>query len=176
MSGGPIRWGTIETRFSTFAAWVDAEGRLTRFALDARDAEHVDPAAVHDEQAIADVRRQVEEYCAGHRRAFDIELAAKGTPFQHRVWEALLEIPFGETASYGEIAKAIGRAGAARAVGHANGSNPIALIVPCHRVIGSDGSLTGYGGGLPLKQALLAHEAELAGHPSLARFLQQRLC
>jgi methylated-DNA-[protein]-cysteine S-methyltransferase len=176
MTNRPKHWGIIETRFSTFAAWVDAEGKLTRFALDASGAAEVEPTAVHDEHAIAHVRRQVEEYCGGRRQIFELECAANGTPFQHRVWDALLEIPFGETTSYGAIAKAVGRPAAVRAVGRANGANPIALIVPCHRVIGADGSLTGYGGGLRLKQALLEHEAKLAGRPPLARFLQQRLC
>jgi methylated-DNA-[protein]-cysteine S-methyltransferase len=152
-------WGTIDTRFATFAAWVDREDRLVRFHLSAHGAARVDPDAVHDEPAIADVRRQVEEYCAGERTVFELERAAPGTAFQHAFWEALMEIPFGETRSYGEIARAIGEPYAARGVGAANARNPIALIVPCHRVIGSDGSLTGYGGGLPLKRALLAHEA-----------------
>ena len=158
MTRTPDRWGEITTPFATFAAWVDAEGRLTRFKLSARQAATVDPAAVRDDDAIADVRRQVEEYCAGKRQSFDVERDAEGTKFQHAVWEALAAIPFGETRSYGEIAKSIGRPGAARAVGMANANNPIALIVPCHRVIGADGSLTGYGGGLALKEALLAHE------------------
>ena len=162
MTTTPDRWGKITTSFATFAAWVDAEGRLTRFNLSARYAEDVDPAAVRDDDAIADVRRQVEEYCAGTRHAFDVERAAAGTDFQHTVWEALAAIPFGETRSYGEIAKAIGRPGAARAVGMANANNPIALIVPCHRVIGADGSLTGFGGGLALKEALLSHERAAA--------------
>ena len=85
--------------------------------------------------------------------------AARGTAFQHRVWEALWDIPYGVTTSYGAIAKQLGLVNGARAIGLANGQNPIGLIVPCHRVIGADGSLTGYGGGLPLKKALLAHEA-----------------
>jgi methylated-DNA-[protein]-cysteine S-methyltransferase len=156
----PHRWGTIETGFSTFAAWVDERGRLVRFNLSAKGAAKVDTNAVHDESAIARVRKQVEEYCAGKRTEFDLELAPTGTEFQRAVWNALLEIPYGETRSYGEIARAIGQPKAARGVGSANHANPIGLIVPCHRVIGADGSLTGYGGGLPLKQALLAHEAE----------------
>jgi methylated-DNA-[protein]-cysteine S-methyltransferase len=159
MTHAPHRWGTIETRFATFAAWIDGNGRLVRFHLNAKGAAAVDREARHDEPAIADVRRQVEEYCAGERRTFEIERAARGTGFQHAVWEALIGIPYGETRSYGEIARAIGQPQAARGVGTANGANPIALIVPCHRVIGADGSLTGYGGGLPLKRALLAHEA-----------------
>jgi methylated-DNA-[protein]-cysteine S-methyltransferase len=159
MSTTPSRWGTIPTRFATFAAWIDGDGRLVRFHLDAADATLVDRDAIHDERAIEDVRRQVEEYCAGERTSFEIERAAEGTAFQRRVWDALVEIPYGETRSYGEIARAIGEPQAARGVGAANARNPIGLIVPCHRVIGADGSLTGYGGGLPLKQALLAHEA-----------------
>jgi methylated-DNA-[protein]-cysteine S-methyltransferase len=153
-------WGTIETRFATFAAWVDADGRLMRFNLDADGAARVDREARYDDLAIAEVRRQVEQYSAGDRLQFELELAARGTEFQHTVWDALVQIPYGETRSYGEIARAIGQPQAARGVGAANGANPIGLIVPCHRVIGADGSLTGYGGGLPLKRALLAHEVE----------------
>jgi len=159
MTSRNIRWGTIETRFSTFAAWVDACGRLVRFNLRADGAAAVDPGAVHEERAIADVRRQVQEYCAGQRKIFDIERAAAGSPFQRLVWEALMDVPYGATATYGGIARAIGAPNAARAVGAANHANPIALIVPCHRIIGADGNLTGYGGGLPLKRALLDHEA-----------------
>ncbi|HET8696976.1 MAG TPA: methylated-DNA--[protein]-cysteine S-methyltransferase [Gammaproteobacteria bacterium] len=155
-----LRWCTIETQFATFAAWVDEQGRLVRFNLDAAGAERVYPQARRDDRAIAHVRKQVKEYCAGKRTDFDLELAPRGTEFQQAVWKALLAIPYGETRSYGEIARAIGQPTAARGVGSANHSNPIALIVPCHRVIGADGSLTGYGGGLPLKRALLAHEAE----------------
>jgi methylated-DNA-[protein]-cysteine S-methyltransferase len=127
--------------------------------LSAAEAAAVDRNAINDERAIADIRRQVEEYCAGERTIFEIERAARGTDFQRAVWEALMGIPYGETRSYGQIAKAIGQPQAARGVGAANGANPIGLIVPCHRVIGADGTLTGYGGGLPLKRALLAHEA-----------------
>ena len=101
---------------------------------------------------------QLREYFAGHRRTFDIPLAPEGTGFQKLVWNALCAIPFGVTRSYGDIAAAIGRPAASRAVGAANGRNPIAIIVPCHRVIGSNGTLTGYGGGLPTKRWLLAHE------------------
>jgi methylated-DNA-[protein]-cysteine S-methyltransferase len=154
-----LRWGTIETPFATFAAWVDEAGRVVRFNLSAAGAARVERDAVHDESAIAEVRRQVHEYSAGERTEFDLELAPQGTAFQHAVWDALLTIPYGETRSYGEIARLIGQPQAARGVGAANGANPIGLIVPCHRVIGADGSLTGYGGGLPLKRALLAHEA-----------------
>lgn len=160
MTSTPHRWGTIETPFATFAAWIDGDGRLVRFHLSAAGAPAVDRNAIHDEPAIGEVRRQVEEYCAGERTEFELERDATGSAFQHAVWEALMEIPYGETRSYGEIARAIGQPKAARGVGAANAVNPIALIVPCHRVIGADGSLTGYGGGLGLKRALLTHEAE----------------
>ena len=106
----------------------------------------------------ADVRAQLREYFAGERSAFETPLALHGTPFELKVWRALVEIPYGETASYGEIAARVGRPSAARAVGLANGRNPIAVIVPCHRVIGADGTLTGYGGGLERKRLLLELE------------------
>lgn len=106
----------------------------------------------------ADVRRQLEEYFAGERTTFEVKLAAEGAPFEREVWHALEEIPYGETVSYGEIARRVGQPTAARAVGTANGRNPIAVIVPCHRVIGADGSLTGYGGGLERKRLLLELE------------------
>jgi len=106
----------------------------------------------------ADVKTQLEEYFIGARTNFDIPLAAEGAPFELEVWHALEEIPYGETVSYGEIARRVGQPTAARAVGTANGRNPIAVIVPCHRVIGADGSLTGYGGGLERKRLLLELE------------------
>ena len=164
MTTATHRWGKIETRFGTFAAWVDENEKLIRFHFRATGAAKVDPNAEHDEKAIAPVRKQIDQYCAGKRRDFDLDLAAEGTPFQHEVWDALTEIPFGTTTSYGALAKRIGHPGGARAIGLANGSNPIGLVVPCHRVIGADGSLTGYGGGLPLKRALLKHEADVAGY------------
>jgi methylated-DNA-[protein]-cysteine S-methyltransferase len=111
-----------------------------------------------DARALAPVTRQLEEYFAGRRKVFDLDLAPEGTEFQRRVWERLLEIPYGETISYGTLARRVGNPAASRAVGLANGRNPIAIIVPCHRVIGSNGTLTGYGGGLPIKQKLLELE------------------
>ena len=110
---------------------------------------------------------QLRDYFAGHRREFELPLAPEGTNFQRRVWGALLAIPFGETRSYGEVAAAIGRPAASRAVGAANGRNPIAIIVPCHRVIGANGTLTGYGGGMPAKHWLLDHEQRGARQLSL---------
>jgi methylated-DNA-[protein]-cysteine S-methyltransferase len=165
MTHGKRYWAPIKSRFGNFAAWVNGEGRLLRFHLRAKGAENVDPLAERNERALAPVQRQVTQYDAGKRRDFEFERAADGPEFHKLVWEALMEIPFGETTSYGAIARRVGQAGAARAVGVANGANPIALIVPCHRVIGSDGSLTGYGGGLPLKRALLEHEARVVGRP-----------
>ena len=156
-------WSLIESPFQKFAAWVDEEGRLLRFNLRASGAAKVDPDAENNSRKLADVQRQVNEYANGKRQEFDFELAAEGPEFDKKVWAALLEIPFGTITSYGAVAKRIGHPTAARAVGAANGANPIALIVPCHRVIGADGSLTGYGGGLPLKRKLLEHEARVSG-------------
>lgn len=104
---------------------------------------------------------QLQEYFAGERRRFDLPLAPRGTDFQRRVWRALTDIPYGKTISYGELARRIGNPSASRAVGLANGANPLPIVVPCHRVIGADGSLTGFGGGLPTKRRLLALEGSL---------------
>lgn len=101
---------------------------------------------------------QLDEYFAGTRRSFDLPFAAHGTPFQQEVWKALTRIPYGATASYAELAKSIGRPTASRAVGAANGRNPLSIVVPCHRVIGASGLLTGFGGGLPTKEFLLSLE------------------
>src|SRR5213075_306528 len=106
---------------------------------------------------------QLRSYFAGKRRAFDFPLTPRGTEFQLSVWTALRQIPYGETTTYGEIARTIERPDAVRAVGAANGANPIPIVIPCHRVIGSTGSLTGFGGGLPVKRQLLALEARVAG-------------
>lgn len=106
---------------------------------------------------------ELQAYFAGKRKYFDLHLAPQGTPFQQQVWQQLLQIPYGQTISYGELAKRLGNPNASRAVGLANGSNPIAIIIPCHRVIGANGKLTGFGGGLPVKQKLLSLErGELA--------------
>ncbi|MFL6128370.1 MAG: methylated-DNA--[protein]-cysteine S-methyltransferase [Mycobacteriales bacterium] len=122
-------------------------------------APHDPPAdAERDDEALAGVAAQLADYFAGRRLAFDLPLAPVGTAFQQKVWLALREIPYGRTTTYGEIATGLGRPTASRAVGLANGRNPLAVIVPCHRVIGADGSLTGFGGGLPRKRWLLEHE------------------
>jgi methylated-DNA-[protein]-cysteine S-methyltransferase len=116
-----------------------------------------------DEPVLQQARRELGEYFAGERRRFDVPLAAVGTEFQRAVWAALMAVEFGAICSYGDIARALGRPTATRAVGGANNKNPIPIIVPCHRVVGSDRSLTGYGGGLERKRWLLAHEARLVG-------------
>jgi|SRR5579884_748390 len=118
-----------------------------------------DPSWRRDESAFATVRRQLDEYFAGDRHEFEVPLALDGTEWELRVWQALREIPYGETRSYGEIATQVCTARASRAVGRANGRNPVAIIVPCHRVIGADGRLTGFGGGLERKRTLLDLEA-----------------
>ena len=114
---------------------------------------------IRDDAVLADARRQLEEYFRGERTTFDLALAPSGTDFQRTVWRALSDIPFAATTSYGAIASQIGKPSASRAVGAANGRNPISIIVPCHRVVGSGGDLTGYGGGLDRKRWLLDHEA-----------------
>ncbi|MGH9743429.1 MAG: methylated-DNA--[protein]-cysteine S-methyltransferase, partial [Candidatus Acidiferrum sp.] len=114
---------------------------------------------VEDERPFKEVMRQLEAYFEGKLREFDLPLMIEGTEFQQLVWSNLRKIPYGETVSYGQIARQIGRPEASRAVGLANGSNPIPIIIPCHRVIGSNGDLTGFGGGLPVKKKLLALES-----------------
>lgn len=156
-------WALIPSPFRMFAAWVDGEGRLLRFHLNPKGAASVDPDAENSAPHLAEVARQVDEYARGTRRDFDLALAPEGPPFHRQVWQALRAIPFGRTTSYGALARSIGAPGAARAVGAANNANPIALVIPCHRVIGADGSLTGYAGGLPLKRQLLEHEARVCG-------------
>ena len=112
---------------------------------------------------LVETERQLEEYFAGRRQEFAVKLDVAGTPFQRKVWNALLTIPFGETRSYGEIARQIGNPDAVRAVGAANGRNPVSIIAPCHRVIGATGKLTGFGGGLDAKAFLLDLEAKRTG-------------
>jgi methylated-DNA-[protein]-cysteine S-methyltransferase len=142
----------FETPFGPARVSVDANGAVTEFSF--RDGGE-------GTGFNAEVARQIEEFFAGTRQDFDFRLAPKGTEFQKRVWAELVKIPFGETISYGELARRIGNPAASRAVGRANGTNPIAVIVPCHRVIGTNGKLTGYGGGIDLKEKLLAWERGL---------------
>lgn len=138
---------------------VDAAGAVTAVKFGEPDV----PAAPSDESEAA--AAQLREYFAGERDDFDLVLAASGTAFQHKVWAALRKIPYGETWSYGELARHIGQPTASRAVGLANGRNPIAIVVPCHRVIGASGTLTGYAGGIERKRWLLEHER--AAQPTL---------
>lgn len=155
-------WGVIETPVGPLAAALDGAGRLTHLGFS--KAEHKRIAAEggeRNDKAIVPVARQIMEYFSGKRKSFDFPLAMKGTDFQKQVWAALLKIPFGKTTTYAELAEKLGRPGAFRAVGRANATNPIALIVPCHRVIGTDGTLTGYAGGIPIKQKLLELEGAL---------------
>jgi methylated-DNA-[protein]-cysteine S-methyltransferase len=148
-----MRYSTLTTPIGELLLTADDDGALTGVNLPNR---HPDPAGwERDDELLADARRQLTEYFAGERTTFDLPLRPAGAPFQRRVWEALLRIPYGETASYGELARGLGHPTAARGVGAANGRNPIAIVVPCHRVIGSNGSLTGYAGGLECKRALL---------------------
>jgi methylated-DNA-[protein]-cysteine S-methyltransferase len=135
----------------------DAGLRLIHFQ-NGRRPQPPEPTWQRRDEGFDDVVAQLEEYFAGRRRRFDLPLAPEGTPFQQRVWRALLDVPYGETISYGELASRIGQRNASRAVGLANGSNPLPIVIPCHRVIGASGKLTGYGGGLPIKQQLLALE------------------
>ena len=117
-----------------------------------------DPHWHENPDAFDDVVSQLTEYFAGRRQRFELPLAPEGTPFQQRVWRELQDVPYGVTISYGQLAARIGQPTASRAVGLANGSNPLPIVIPCHRVIGADGTLTGYGGGLPIKERLLALE------------------
>jgi methylated-DNA-[protein]-cysteine S-methyltransferase len=143
----------------THLLFVDRPGQGLPAAL--RPAGDDSPAAAH---ILAATEKQLQEYFAGHRREFDLPLCPDGTEFQQAVWNGLLAIPFGETITYGELARRVGRPQAARAVGAANGANPISIIVPCHRVVGRNRHLTGYEGGLPAKKLLLELEgSRLAG-------------
>lgn len=135
---------------------VDGAGRVVRIDLGARGAAGSGTAEAR--KRCAPAVQQLHEYFAGRRRAFDLELAPAGTAFQLATWQALQRIPWGTTSSYAQLAAAVGRPRAVRAVGGANGANPLPIVVPCHRVIASDGSIGGYSGGLAQKRWLLAHE------------------
>jgi methylated-DNA-[protein]-cysteine S-methyltransferase len=146
---------------------VETGGALTAIGLPSeRDGPVPRASWIETAEPFAEAVRQLDAYFAGTLRRFELPLAPTGTPFQLRVWRALREIPYGETVSYAELARRIGRPAAVRAVGAANGRNPLAIVIPCHRVIGSDGRLVGYGGGLPAKAALLALERRVAGAPA----------
>jgi methylated-DNA-[protein]-cysteine S-methyltransferase len=153
-------YATLESPIGPLTV-VGRPGRLSRILFpEGGRAAPPPPDAVADDAPLAAAIRQLEEYFCGERASFDLELAPQGTAFQKRVWEELLTIPFGETRSYGQIAEAIGWPDAARAVGAANGRNPIPIVIPCHRVLGASGALTGFGGGLDTKRWLLRHERQ----------------
>ena len=137
---------------------VERNGALAGVYVEDHRARPTDEAAAEPTGVLAEAARQLEEYFAGERTTFDVPLDLGGTDFQRRVWACLQQIPYGETATYGELARELGSPGAARAVGLANGRNPVSILVPCHRVVGSSGKLVGYAGGLNRKQLLLELE------------------
>jgi len=137
---------------------ADASGLRRIEFISSPRARHPEPGWQEDSRPLKEVIRQLRAYFAGRLETFDLPLVPEGTDFQQKVWRKLCDIPYGETISYGTLARRIGNPKASRAVGLANGSNPIPVIIPCHRVIGSNGKLTGYGGGLPIKERLLALE------------------
>lgn len=160
---------TFPTPFGKFSVAVNDQGAVvgTAFGDQAALRQRLKPSSqpIVDRLRCAKARKQIKEYFAGKRPAFDLPLAPEGTAFQHKVWRALQRIPFGRTATYGALAAKLKRPQAARAVGRANATNPICVIVPCHRVIGADGSLTGFAFGEAIKQRLLAHEGSLRARP-----------
>ena len=158
-----IYYDDMESPIGLLRLVADDQGlREVRFA-EPRHPRETPSTWVRAAEPLALAREQLQEYFAGERQHFDLPLHPLGTPFQLSVWRELARIPYGTTASYSDIARRIDNPAAVRAVGSANGQNPIPIIVPCHRVIGSNGSLTGFGGGLPTKQFLLALEQRIAG-------------
>lgn len=155
-----MQYSIMETPVGYLTVGVTDEGAVTRVTM---HAEPTAGAGRQDGPATEEAVRQLQEYFDGERRVFDLPLDPVGTDFQRTVWNALQDIEYGATRSYGEIAAQIGRPSASRAVGAANGRNPISIVVPCHRVIGSSGMLTGYAGGLERKQWLLSHERAALG-------------
>ena len=157
-------YDTFPTPFGDFSVAVNESGAVIATAFgrlaELRDRFASNPLIRNADQ-VAEARRQVIDYCSGQRNSFSVRLAAVGTEFQQEVWNALRAIPFGSTMSYGGLAAQLGRPQASRAVGRANATNPICLLVPCHRVIGADGSLTGFAFGEELKRRLLEHEGAL---------------
>lgn len=151
----------IDSPLGALLATADDDGAITRLLTPGNDRQP-DDDWVADDAAFEDLRQQLGEYFAGERTSFELRLAPSGTDFQQQVWAALRTIPYGRTASYKDVAEQIGRPKAVRAVGLANGRNPIGIVVPCHRVIGANGTLVGYAGGLEAKRALLDLEAGVA--------------
>ena len=158
---GPTVFTTVDSPIGKLMLTADDVGLTGLYTNRSRDWPKTTAGWRRDDAPFATVHAQLDAYFAGSLIDFDLDLAPQGTPFQMRVWRALCDIPLGETTSYGALARRLGNPNASRAVGLANGQNPISIIVPCHRVIGADGSLTGYGGGLPRKRFLLQHEASV---------------
>ncbi len=153
-----LSYGTVETPIGLLTIVADdTHLKVVHFAKD----DITPPPGCNTNAVVERTASQLTEYFARNRQQFDVPLAPEGTEFQRRVWDGLCDIPHGETISYGELAERIGKPAASRAVGAANGKNPIPIIIPCHRVIGSNGKLTGFGGGLPIKEALLQLESPL---------------
>jgi len=158
-SVNPIRYTWFESPIGPLLlAGADSRLKLVSFAK-GKHARQVHPDWIEDASVFAEAIDQLQRYFAGNLETFDLPLLLEGTTFQTKVWTALKNIPYGETVSYKTLAERVGSPKAVRAVGAANGANPIPIILPCHRVIGNDGSLTGFGGGLPLKRKLLALES-----------------
>ena len=153
-----VSFTQIESPLGPLLLAADETGVRHIEFVNGRNPVEADPRWHEDAEPFRATIRQLRAYFAGELEAFDLTLAPEGTPFQLSVWDHLCEIPFGETISYGELARRVGNPNASRAVGLANGSNPIPIVIPCHRVIGSNGKLTGYGGGLPIKEKLLGLE------------------
>jgi methylated-DNA-[protein]-cysteine S-methyltransferase len=153
-----ITYTRIDSPLGPLLLVADEAGLRQIHFVNGRRPAKPEPEWQEDATLLQETIRQLRAYFAGDLETFDLPLAPEGTPFQRNVWKLLCDIPYGETISYGELARRIGNPKASRAVGLANGSNPIPIIIPCHRVIGSNGKLTGYGGGLPIKEKLLALE------------------
>src|SRR5688572_15727383 len=154
-----MQYRTIDSPIGRLLVACDDAGlRFLLFSTGRREVKP-DPAWEPDRGLVKEAARQLTLYFQGKLRDFMLRVAPEGTPFQRSVWSQLQQIPYGETTTYGELARRLGNPKAVRAVGLANGSNPISIVIPCHRVIGSNGALVGYGGGLPVKQALLALES-----------------
>jgi methylated-DNA-[protein]-cysteine S-methyltransferase len=161
-AAGATAYTTVDSPIGELMLVGGDDGLAGVYMTPHRHGPELDPAWRRDPAPFAEAARQLEEYFAGDRTEFDLALDPRGTEFQQRVWALLREIPYGETTTYGALAERLGNPRTVRAVGLANGRNPISIVVPCHRVIGSDGSLVGFGGGLERKRTLLAHEASVA--------------
>jgi methylated-DNA-[protein]-cysteine S-methyltransferase len=160
-----LLYTTVESPIGELLLLGDGSALRGLYMQAGRKPVAIGPRWRYSSSAFVQVRAQLREYFAAERVAFDVPLTMHGDPFERLVWRALQDIPYGETVSYGEVARRIGHPSTARAVGLANARNPIAIIVPCHRVIGADGTLTGYGGGLERKRALLELESAQARLP-----------